>query len=116
MLLGKVLWCKGPFDQRSFDFGGPLAKGPLEKVLCDKVLLLKVPLPQPRFISYMFVHLSYSHVLVNLCVQIFVGIPLEMSHGSIRVGFLYLAGVFAGSLTSSLAEPRINLAGNYFKN
>ena len=69
-----------------------------------------------RFISYMFVHLSYSHVLVNLSVQIFVGIPLEMSHGSLRVGFLYLAGVFAGSLTSSLAEPRINLAGNYFKN
>ena len=64
----------------------------------------------------MFVHLSYSHVMVNLFVQIFVGIPLEMSHGSIRVGFLYLAGVFAGSLTSSIAEPRINLAGNYFKN
>ena len=49
VLLGKVLWCKGPFDQRSFDFGGPLAKGPFEKVLCDKVLLLKVPLPQPIF-------------------------------------------------------------------
>ena len=45
----KVLWCKGPFDQRSFDFGGPLAKDPFEKVLCDKVLLLKVPLPQPIF-------------------------------------------------------------------
>ena len=66
-----------------------------------------------RFISYMFVHLSYSHILFNMCVQIFVGIPLEMSHGFIRVGFLYLAGVFAGSLTSSLAEPTINLAGNY---
>ena len=36
----KVLWTQGPFDQRSFDFGGPL-----EKVICDKVLLLKVPLP-----------------------------------------------------------------------
>ena len=49
VLLEKVLWCKGPFDQRSFDFGGPLAKGPLEKLLCDKVLLLKVSLPQPIF-------------------------------------------------------------------
>ena len=53
----KVLWCKGPFDQRSFDFGGPLAIGPLEKVLCDKVLLLKVPLPQPgNFLeNYIFI-------------------------------------------------------------
>ena len=33
----KVLWTQGPFDQRSFDFGGPL-----EKVICDKVLLLFV--------------------------------------------------------------------------
>ena len=49
VLLEKVLWCKGPFDQRSFDFGGPLAKGPLEKLLCDKVLMLKVSLPQPIF-------------------------------------------------------------------
>ena len=61
----KVLFPKGPLDRRSFwklsffqkvlltkgfiYFGGPLAKGPLEKVLCDKVLLLKVPLPQPIF-------------------------------------------------------------------
>lgn len=36
---------EGPFDQRSFDFGSPLAKGPLEKALSERFLFPKIPLP-----------------------------------------------------------------------
>ena len=67
VLLEKVLWCKGPFGQRSFDFGGPLAKGPLEKVLCDKVLLLKVPLPQPDLL-YFILFLSRGKITFLIIV------------------------------------------------
>jgi len=35
-------------------------------------------------------------------MQVFVGIPLEMTHGPIRVGSLYLTGVIAASLTVSV--------------
>ena len=52
-------------------------------------------------------------MIFNMLMQIIVGIPLELSHGTIRVALLYLSGVFAASLTFSLAEPGLNLAGNY---
>ena len=70
-----------------------------------------------RYITYMFVHVDYSHTVFNMLMQVFVGIPLEMSHGSIRVGSLYLTGVIAGSLTVSAICAPINpssLAGMYF--
>ena len=66
-----------------------------------------------RFISYMFVHGGYEHMFVNMFLQIFFCLPLEMSHGSKRVGFLYLAGVFSASLTYSLAKPGNDLLGRY---
>ena len=66
-----------------------------------------------RFVTYIFVHLDHWHMIFNMLMQIIVGIPLEMSHGTIRVALLYLSGVFAASLTFSLAEPGLNLAGNY---
>jgi membrane associated rhomboid family serine protease len=40
--------------------------------------------------------------LFNLLVQVLVGLPLEMVHGSVRIGVVYMAGVLAG-------ETRYNL-------
>jgi membrane associated rhomboid family serine protease len=34
--------------------------------------------------------------LFNLLVQVLVGLPLEMVHGSLRIGVVYMAGVLAG--------------------
>ena len=31
-----------------------------------------------------------------MLMQLFVGLPLEMSHGGLRVGLVYVTGVFAG--------------------
>ncbi|EEB13444.1 conserved hypothetical protein [Pediculus humanus corporis] len=64
-----------------------------------------------RYLTYMFVHIGIFHLLVNLLVQIMLGIPLEMVHHWWRVLFVYLAGVVAGSLATSVSDPSIYLAG-----
>lgn len=49
--------------------------------------------------------------MVNMMVQILLGIPLEMVHRWWRVLLVYLAGVIAGSLATSLSDPYVYLAG-----
>lgn len=51
------------------------------------------------------------HLMVNMMVQILLGIPLEMVHRWWRVLLVYLAGVIAGSLATSLSDPYVYLAG-----
>ncbi|XP_052751813.1 rhomboid-related protein 2 isoform X3 [Galleria mellonella] len=64
-----------------------------------------------RFLTYMLVHVGVVHLLVNLLVQLFLGVPLEMVHRWWRVTLVYLAGVAAGSLATSLTDPKVYLAG-----
>ncbi|XP_003415561.1 rhomboid-related protein 2 [Loxodonta africana] len=64
-----------------------------------------------RFISYMLVHAGVQHILGNLVMQLVLGIPLEMVHKGHRVGLVYLAGVIAGSLASSIFDPLKYLVG-----
>lgn len=64
-----------------------------------------------RFITYMFVHIGKFHLIVNILVQIMLGIPLEMIHGWWRVLIVYLCGVAFGSLATSLFDPCVKLAG-----
>lgn len=83
-----------------------------------------------RFLTYMFVHIGYLHnlcflynklikrfscryvhIVVNLIFQLLMGIPLEMVHGWWRVSLLYFLGVIAGSLTTSVTDPWVRLAG-----
>ncbi|EFA08482.1 rhomboid-related protein 2 [Tribolium castaneum] len=64
-----------------------------------------------RFITYMFVHVGAFHLFVNLLVQILLGTPLEMVHRWWRVLLIYFAGVLAGSLATSIADPTVRLAG-----
>lgn len=64
-----------------------------------------------RFISYMLVHAGVQHILGNFIMQLVLGIPLEMVHKGIRVGLVYLAGVIAGSLASSIFDPLRCLVG-----
>ena len=64
-----------------------------------------------RFVSYMLLHAGLEHVLFNTLVQLMLGIPLEMVHGGLRVGCIYMAGVIGGSLASSVFDPRVALVG-----
>ncbi|XP_070492524.1 rhomboid-related protein 2 isoform X3 [Chironomus tepperi] len=64
-----------------------------------------------RFVTYMFVHVGVMHILMNLIVQLFLGTALELVHCWWRVALVYLSGVLAGSMGTSIANPRIYLAG-----
>ncbi|GAB0099389.1 protein rhomboid-like [Sergentomyia squamirostris] len=64
-----------------------------------------------RFATYMFVHIGIMHLMMNLLVQIFLGIALELVHCWWRIALVYLAGVVAGSMSVSLASPTVYLAG-----
>ncbi|XP_018315205.1 protein rhomboid isoform X3 [Mycetomoellerius zeteki] len=64
-----------------------------------------------RYLTYMFVHVGVFHLVVNLLVQIMLGIPLEMVHKWWRVLIIYIAGVLAGSLGTSVSDPTVYLAG-----
>ena len=64
-----------------------------------------------RFVFYTFVHAGWIHIIFNVCVQLAVGVPLEMVHGSLRIGTVYLAGVLAGSLGNSCFDSSSYLAG-----
>jgi len=64
-----------------------------------------------RYISYMLIHSGFIHLATNLIVQIALGIPLEMVHGWWRILIIYLAGVTAGSLGTSVSDPSVYLAG-----
>lgn len=64
-----------------------------------------------RFMTYMLVHVGIMHLMMNLLIQILLGVALELVHHWWRVSLIYLAGVVAGSMGTSLTTPRIFLAG-----
>lgn len=65
-----------------------------------------------RFFLYMLLHAGWFHLSFNLIVQILIGIPLEMVHGSGRIACIYLAGVLAGSLGTSIFDSNAYLVGS----
>ncbi|XP_033150639.1 LOW QUALITY PROTEIN: protein rhomboid [Drosophila busckii] len=64
-----------------------------------------------RFFSYMFLHANWFHLGFNIIIQLFFGVPLEVMHGTLRIGVIYLAGVFAGSLGTSVVDSEVFLVG-----
>lgn len=64
-----------------------------------------------RFVTYMFVHADIMHLVTNLVFQLVLGIILELVHCWWRVGLIYLSGVLAGSIGSSIVNKGIFLCG-----
>ncbi|NP_001086211.1 rhomboid, veinlet-like 1 S homeolog [Xenopus laevis] len=64
-----------------------------------------------RFLTYMFMHVGLEQLGFNTLLQLMIGVPLEMVHGILRISFLYLAGVLAGSLAVSVTDMRAPLVG-----
>merc|ERR1712112_398236 len=68
-----------------------------------------------RYVSYMFIHIGISHFVFNMIMQIIVGVSLEMEqtgyNGSFKVLAVYMSGVLAGSLGTSLTDSSTYLAG-----
>ncbi|KAL1005946.1 hypothetical protein UPYG_G00066000 [Umbra pygmaea] len=80
---------------------------------------LKSPLPYHpqlraqawRYLSYAFMHAGIEHLGLNMAMQLLVGVPLEMVHGALRIGLIYLCGVLAGLLSHSHYPLQSSLAG-----
>lgn len=64
-----------------------------------------------RYLTYSLVHSGLFHVSFNILVQLVLGVPLEMVHGGLRVAAVYLSGVLAGSLWTSILKPGVFLSG-----
>lgn len=45
-----------------------------------------------RFFTYQYLHAGLPHLLGNVIMQLLIGIPLEMVHGTLRVGIIYTVG------------------------
>ena len=71
-----------------------------------------------RFIGYGFVHNTYVHLAGNVVSQLFFGLPLELSNGSIRIAYVYLSGMFLAGLGRVMTTDRNSkpLAGASGKN
>ncbi|XP_065170646.1 protein rhomboid-like isoform X2 [Atheta coriaria] len=100
----------GFFVYYSISMGELNPSGPVPK---DSVLIYRPDkrLEIWRFFLYMLLHAGWVHLGFNLFVQLMVGLPLEMVHGSARVALIYMAGVAAGSLGTSVFDPDVFLVG-----
>ncbi|XP_069511077.1 rhomboid-related protein 3 isoform X2 [Ambystoma mexicanum] len=65
-----------------------------------------------RYLSYIFMHAGIEHLGLNIALQLLVGVPLEMVHGALRTGIIYMAGVLAGSLAVSVADMTAPVVGS----
>ncbi|XP_052455318.1 rhomboid-related protein 3-like isoform X2 [Carassius gibelio] len=81
---------------------------------------LKSPLPYHpqlraqawRYLSYIFMHAGIEHLGLNMAMQLLVGVPLEMVHGALRIGLVYVCGILAGSLAVSVADMTAPVVGS----
>ncbi|XP_067662674.1 rhomboid-related protein 2-like isoform X1 [Haliotis asinina] len=64
-----------------------------------------------RYLTYMFIHQGYLHILSNMIFQLLFGLPLEIVHKWWRVMVVYLCGVLAGSLAHSVTDHSVALVG-----
>ncbi|XP_050394389.1 rhomboid-related protein 2 isoform X1 [Patella vulgata] len=64
-----------------------------------------------RFLTYMFMHQGYIHILSNMIFQLLFGVPLEFVHKFWRVMIVYILGVIAGSLAHSCTDHYVGLVG-----
>ncbi|KAJ3597664.1 hypothetical protein NHX12_001181 [Muraenolepis orangiensis] len=62
-------------------------------------------------IALLLLQVMVEHILGNLLMQLILGIPLELVHKGFEVGMVYMAGVLAGSLASSIFDPHSALVG-----
>ena len=69
-----------------------------------------------RFLSYGMVHNNLIHLVLNSTLQLFFGIPLELSNGWWRIALTYLSGIFLGGVGrevwNSQSIPLAGASGN----
>ncbi|KAF7636040.1 hypothetical protein Mgra_00004489, partial [Meloidogyne graminicola] len=102
--VGLYLYKYCPYNNRFMPAKCAPVKSPLILNPCKKEEIW-------RYLSYMFVHVGFIHLLNNLVVQFLLGIPLELVHKFWRIGCLYFIGVICGALLFFVFDREIYLAG-----
>uniref|UniRef100_A0A0K0DU02 EF-hand domain-containing protein n=1 Tax=Strongyloides stercoralis TaxID=6248 RepID=A0A0K0DU02_STRER len=64
-----------------------------------------------RLFTYSLIHSSISHLINNLIILIVFGLPLELVHGSLRLGIIYIIGAIGGALLHFAYDPKYGLIG-----
>ncbi|KAI8043451.1 protein rhomboid [Drosophila gunungcola] len=64
-----------------------------------------------RLLTYMLLHSDYWHLTLNICLQCFIGICLEVEQGHCRLAVVYIVGGGAGSLANAWLQPHLLLMG-----
>jgi len=54
-----------------------------------------------RYLTYALIHAGFTHLLINLILQLAIALPLETEQGNFSVLLVYLGGVLSGSLAAS---------------
>ncbi|XP_023342286.1 rhomboid-related protein 2 [Eurytemora carolleeae] len=64
-----------------------------------------------RWVSYSLLHGNITHIVLNIILQLMVGLPLEMTNHFWRISLVYFSGVLGGSLMFSVSNPEAGLVG-----
>ncbi|KAH8319107.1 hypothetical protein KR067_009293 [Drosophila pandora] len=64
-----------------------------------------------RLLTYMLLHADAWHLVLNICLQCFIGICLEVEQGHWRLAAVYVMGGLSGSLANAWLQPHLLLLG-----
>lgn len=64
-----------------------------------------------RFLSYSLLHQGFLDLMLNVLIQVGLGVPLEMTYSWWRVTIVYVVGVIIGSLGQSVFDHDVGLVG-----
>lgn len=64
-----------------------------------------------RFFTYSLLHAGTAHLIINIILQIVIAVPLETETGHFRTFFVYLGGIFSGSLAASIKNEGLWMVG-----
>lgn len=64
-----------------------------------------------RWWTYQFTHVGAVHVMMNAALNVVLGIPLELMHGSLRVALMFNIGVVGGAMCYSVNDAHTVVVG-----
>uniref|UniRef100_A0A7S1XK59 Peptidase S54 rhomboid domain-containing protein n=1 Tax=Phaeomonas parva TaxID=124430 RepID=A0A7S1XK59_9STRA len=65
-----------------------------------------------RYFTYSICHIGYGHLFGNAVVEIILGVPLDMVHGSLRMAAVGVLSILGGALTISWGDPYLAVVGS----
>uniref|UniRef100_A0A6U4K681 Peptidase S54 rhomboid domain-containing protein n=2 Tax=Phaeomonas parva TaxID=124430 RepID=A0A6U4K681_9STRA len=65
-----------------------------------------------RYFTYPLCHIGYSHLAVNVIVEILLGVPLESFHGPWRMAQVGLLSILGAAVTISWQDPYLQILGS----